>query len=84
MDKVRQYVSGMSEWAMDACIHDYDRYEKEASTGDTELRAHVESLQAICGASTHSFVLWVEPFIKEVYRRYAMEFMKTKIGRKAL
>lgn len=78
-DLVRKYVEAMTDTDLMQCMQDYEEYEIKGSMGDTVLRRHVECVMSRDSRGS-AFLLWLEIFIKEVYRVFAYRYINECVG----
>jgi hypothetical protein len=76
MDKAREYVERMYWEDRIEIVKDIDEFERTGVTGDTHLRRHTTGLAAYCGLDNGPFTLWSTILIAEVYRFYAMRYLR--------
>ena len=73
---VRDYVRHLDDDTRIQIIRDYESFERNGTIGTSELRRHAEIILSEIGGDKMKVVMWMEILIKEVYRYFALQYIK--------
>ena len=76
MDKVREYVEGLSDAERVAMMNDFDQFEEKGEIGDCSLRRHAATLTGVLGVPHPSIPQWMGFLVNEVHRLYAEQWVE--------